>query len=111
MKTRIAGLLALSLLVGGPSIVKAETARQEFKENHPRRAQINKRIHNQRRRIRKEVREGDITKAQGKADNQALNAVKSQEVQDVKQNGGSLTNEQQRQLNKDLNGNSQNIGK
>jgi hypothetical protein len=125
MKNRVVGLLVLASLVGGTAGIsraenewnqgrreeRREERREQFQKKHPRRAEVNRRIHRQRRRIRQEVREGDITKTQAKADNRALNGIKVQERRDVGQNGGTLTKQQQGQLNQELNGNSQNIGK
>ena len=106
--TKLMGLLVLASLVGAT----ASTARaeNEFKENHPRRAEINKRIHNQRKRIKQEVKEGELSKSQAKADNQQLNAIKKEERTDVKNNGGYLTKQQQNQMNQQLNQTSKTIG-
>lgn len=80
-------------------------------KNHPRVNQVNGRIDNQERRIHKEVKEGDITKAQAKQDRQNLKAI-NQEKKTMRQNdNGHLTKSDQRALNQQLNQNSKNIGK
>src|SRR5690349_9351275 len=93
-------VMALSLLVP-VSIVLADAPAGtavpagQFAKKHPRRAQVNHRIKNQRQRINKDLSSGKINQQQ--ADQLRANdrAIKQQERADVKANGGSLTKDQQ----------------
>jgi hypothetical protein len=65
-------LFTAALLLGGMT-VSSFAADGDFNKDHPRRAEVNKRLNNQDKRIRKEVKEGDMTKAQ--AANRSANKV------------------------------------
>jgi Ni/Co efflux regulator RcnB len=79
-------------------------------KNHPRVNQVNKRVDNQERRIHKEVKEGDLNKAQAKKDRKNLSAI-NQEKRDMrKTDNGHLTKSDKKALNQQLNHNSKKIG-
>lgn len=99
MKNKIVGLLALTSFLGIAAIAKAD---KDFRQDHPRRSQINRRVKWQKHKVRKELREGEISKQQARQDIKQINAVKSQEKADVKANGGYLTKQQQQSLNQNL---------
>jgi hypothetical protein len=80
-----------------------------FKEKHPRRAEVNQRERNQRKRIHEGVKDGTISKVEAKADRQNLKKIKGEERAEVKANGGHLTKDEQKDLNQQLNKNSQAI--
>ena len=94
-------VLAISLMTPLASL-RAET----FKQKHPRRAEVNKRIRNQDKRINQGVKNGKLTTAQAQQLKANDAAIKSQERADVKANGGYLTKPEQRQLNQEENANS-----
>ena len=79
--------------------------------NHPRRDQVNDRLANQNRRIRQEVREGDLTRNQARALRTNDRSIRRQEVLFAKQDGGHITAAEQKALNQELNKNSRKIGK
>ncbi len=88
----------------------AETARQErFEKNHPRRAEINERVNRQRRELKRQLKQGKITKEQYDQQMAALKGIKDEEHADVKDNKGSLTKDQQKALNQELNATHQEI--
>jgi hypothetical protein len=108
MNTRLAILAALTLgllAVWLPTRAadSRPESRQQFDKNHPRRAEINKRIARQKRALKRQLKNGKITQAQYDAQMAQLKDIKQDERQDVKANGGSLTKGEQQGLNQDLN--------
>jgi hypothetical protein len=79
-------------------------------KDHPRVNQVNGRIDNQEKRITEERKEGDITKKQAHKDRKNLKKINKEKHQMRKADGGHLTKKDQKDLNKDLNKNSQKIG-
>ena len=61
----LAVVLGLGMVFTTP-LVHAEGAKKEWKEKHPRRAEVNKRLKNQNRRIKQGVKSGKLTKDQAK---------------------------------------------
>ncbi len=100
-------LLSLSLVA--LTVVSAEARGGKFAQQHPRRAEVNKRERNQMRRIHQGVKDGTISKSEAKELRGNVKDVKKEERAEVKANGGYLTKDQQRDLNKDLNANSKAI--
>jgi len=102
-------LLILTPVIAAMSVgpAMAETA---FAKAHPRRAEVNHRLRVQTARIHHERKEGEITAAEAKDLHQQDLAIKREERAAVKANGGYLTKEQARDLNKDLNHVSKEIG-
>ena len=83
--------------------------RQERHE-HPRREEVNHRLRNEERRIEKGVENGTLTSDQAAKLRSDLDGIKAQEQAEVKANGGSLTKDQQKELNQELNKESKEIG-
>lgn len=82
-----------------------------WQKNHPRREQVNNRLHNQNQRIKNEVKEGEISKAQAKNLHKEDHAIRQEERDMAKQNGGHITKPEQAVLNQQENGVSKQIGK
>jgi hypothetical protein len=78
----------------------------KFAEDHPRRNQVNKRVDNQRARIKEGEKSGKLTPEQAAQLRANDRAIKEQEHAEVKANGGHLTKQEQRQLNQEENANS-----
>jgi hypothetical protein len=105
-----ASVLALSLVLIG-SFASAASADTAWQKAHPRREQVNGRLANQNKRIARERREGDLTKAQAQ-DLRAQDAgIRGQERYDASHNGGHITKAEQHALNKQENAVSKEIGK
>ena len=81
----------------------------EFKDQHPRRAEVNGRINNEDKRIEQGEQSGKLTAAQGQQLDGEVAGVKAQEQAEVKTNGGYLTKGEQKQLNQELNQDSSQI--
>ena len=82
-----------------------------WQKNHPRREQVNERLNNQNRRINKELKEGDITKAQARKLHREDRQIRKEERMMASQNGGHITKQEQRTLNQQENAVSKQIGK
>lgn len=83
----------------------------EFDKNHPRRAEVNNRLHNQDKRINKEVKEGEISKGQAAKLHKEDHQIRREEHAMASQNGGHITKQEQKTLNHQENTVSQQIGK
>lgn len=78
--------------------------------NHPRIDQVNDRLHNENQRIKKEVREGDLSKKEARHLHRKLKRIHHKERVMAKHNGGHITKAQQRSLNHQENAVSRRIG-
>jgi len=78
---------------------------------HPRVNQVDQRLEDQKRRIQEGVRNGTITKEQARQMLHNDARVANRERQDMAANGGHLTKQEQKNINKALNKNSKQIYK
>jgi len=93
-------------LLGNMASVFAESG---WAKDHPRRHEVNKRLKNQNRRIKKNVKDGKMTKAEaGKLHREDRN-IRQEERDMAKQNGGHITRQEQGTLNQQENKNSRQI--
>jgi hypothetical protein len=107
---------ALALIVGltgalASTAMAADTADTTWQKNHPRREQVNQRLAHQNARIKTEVKEGDLTKAQAAAMHKEDRQIRTEERLMASQNGGHITKQQQKTLNQQENAVSKQIGK
>ncbi len=93
--------------VGTPGSTAAKT---QWAKHHPRRHQVNQRLARQNRRIHREVKEGDLTRAQAGRLHRHDRAIRREERHMARQNGGYVTKGEQRALNRQENGVSRQIG-
>jgi hypothetical protein len=100
----------IAALVAGTSGV-AFAAETQFQKDHPRRAQVNSRLNNQDRRIHNEVKSGEISKGQAAALHKQDRQIRGEERADASKNGGHITKQEQRSLNRQENTVSREIGK
>ena len=90
----------------------ADAARRaEWLKSHPRRAEVNARLANQNKRIRNEVKDGEITKTQAAALHKQDRQIRQEERSMAAQNGGHITKLEQKVLNQQENKVSAQIGK
>jgi hypothetical protein len=108
--TRSAILVTATLLFGGMTI-NAFADEAKFNKNHPRRAEVNKRLENQDKRINKEVKEGEISKGQAAKLHKEDRQIRKEERAMASQNGGHITKQEQKTLNQQENSVSKQIGK
>lgn len=103
-----------ALLVGGYMNIAAaaDTAPDTaWQKDHPRREQVNNRLANQNQRIKQEVKEGDLTKAQAAKLHKKDRQIRKEEKLMASQNNGHITKEEQKTLNQQENAVSKKIGK
>ncbi|MBF0472708.1 MAG: hypothetical protein HQK91_03860 [Nitrospirae bacterium] len=100
-------MLVITLFMSGSMISFAG----QWQNEHPRRAQVNKRLNNQNKRINQEVKEGEINKGEAKKLRREDKNIRQEERSMAKQHGGHITKEEQKVLNQQENQNSREIGK
>lgn len=100
-----AALVGLILLTSTSAM-----AGENWRENHPRRAEVNNRLENQNQRIHQEVKEGDMSRQQAAQLHQEDRQIRQEERNMASQNGGHITQQEQRTLNQQENGVSRQIG-
>ncbi len=100
-------VLVSALMVGAPLLSHADG---DWKKDHPRRAEVNHRLHRQNQRINQERREGDISPAQAHQLHREDHQVRKEERQMARDQHGTITPQQQQQLNQQENAISQQIG-
>jgi hypothetical protein len=86
-------------------------AGEKWKENHPRREQVNDRLNNQNKRIHQEVKEGEMTKQEASKLHKEDKQIRQEEKSMAAQNGGHITKQEQQTLNQQENAVSKEIGK
>jgi hypothetical protein len=107
--TRKALILSVSaLLVGLAGAARADETKWD--KDHPRRAEVNKRLENQNARIRNEVKEGEMSKAKAAKLRKEDHQIRQEERAMASQNGGHITKQEQKTLNQQENAVSRKIG-
>jgi hypothetical protein len=104
--TVAAATLALSGLATG-----ALADETQWQKNHPRRTEVNDRLKNQDKRINKEVKEGEISKAQAHQLHKEDHNIRKEERAMASTNGSHITKAEQKALNQQENQVSKQIGK
>lgn len=103
-------LVVLSAFIAA-SATSAMAKEGDWKKDHPRRHEVNKRLNNQNKRIHQEVKEGDLTKSQAATLHKDDRQIRQEERDMSSQNGGHITKQEQKTLNQQENRVSQQIGK
>ena len=98
-------IMAVFFLVSVPT-VQAET---QWQKDHPRRAQVNKRLRNQNRRINQGVKSGELNKQQARQLHKEDRQIRQEERDMASQNGGHITKQEQKTLNQQENAASKQI--
>ncbi len=104
----IAAVLASTFVIAAAA---QATAKTRWERRHSRRDQVNDRLQNQNRRIKKERREGEITGAQAQALHQQDRQLRQEERAMASQHGGHITKGEQAALNQRENAVSRQIGR
>jgi hypothetical protein len=110
--SRIAALTLFVCLVGAAasSAMAAEPKDTTWQKNHPRREQVNHRLAVQNKRIRTQVKEGDLNHAQAAALHRKDRQIRTEERLMASQHGGGITKQEQKTLNQQQNAVSKQIG-
>ncbi len=98
LKTAI--FLALSAMFITNGVMAAES---KFDKDHPRRAEVNKRLHHESKDINKDVKEGKLTQAQAHTLHKDDHQIRQEEHDMASQNGGHITKQEQHTLNQQEN--------
>jgi len=104
-------MIAGALIVASVGVCTAQAADTKWQKNHPRREQVNDRLHNQNKRIHEEVKEGDLSKGQASQLHKDDRQIRQEERDMARQNGGHITKQEQKTLNQQENQVSKEIGK
>ncbi|MBL6853528.1 MAG: hypothetical protein ISS15_05765 [Alphaproteobacteria bacterium] len=107
---RVAVISTVGLFLGLSTVASA-SADTVWQRHHPRREQVNDRLHNLNRRIHEERREGEISGAEARHLHAEVRTIRGQERFDARFNHGHITRAEQRALNQDENGVSRQIGR
>ena len=97
--TRIFGLVAFTAVLGIGPVARAQT----FDQDHPRRAEVVKRLNNEDARISAGRTEGELSRRQANQLRKEDRAIRAEERADATLNHGRITKGEQRQLNKQEN--------
>ena len=93
------------------SVGSTYAAETQWDKNHPRRDQVNDRLANQNKRINKEVKEGEMSKAKAAKLHKEDHQIRKEERLMASQDGGHITKQEQKTLNQQENAVSKQIGK
>lgn len=96
-------LLSLAFVAALAAGASAEGAKKEWKEKHPRRAEVNKRLNNQNKRVKEGVEDGKLTKDQAAQIRKEDRAIRREERRDAAKHGGHITKAEQNRLNRQEN--------
>jgi pectin methylesterase-like acyl-CoA thioesterase len=112
METRMKKLVFASIFafVGASTLSSSAFADTAWEKNHPRRDQVNDRLAHQNKRIKAEVREGDLSKQQAAALHKDDRQIRKEERLMAAQDHGHITRADQRALNQQENTVSRQIG-
>ena len=94
-------VMAGCIVSAGLSPVLAEET--TWQKNHPRRAEVNKRLSNQNKRVNQGVKNGTLTQGQAAQLHKEDRQVRQEERDMASQNGGHITKQEQRTLNQQEN--------
>lgn len=107
----VASLLSVMALSSFAQAVTPEQKDTQWRKDHQRREQVNKRLAHQDKRIHNEVKSGEITKTQAAALHKEDRQIRQEERDMASQNGGHITKQEQKTLNQQENKVSRQIGK
>lgn len=110
MKIQSMLIATLLVAVAGTTVCAAKDVDTKWQKHHPRREQVNDRLHHQNARIRDEVKEGDMSKADAAKLHQDDRQIRQEERDMASQNDGHVTRQEQKTLNQQENQVSKEIG-
>ncbi|RCS31145.1 hypothetical protein DEO45_05265 [Rhodanobacter denitrificans] len=110
MKIQSVLIATLLVAVAGTTVCAAKDVDTKWQKHHPRREQVNDRLHHQNARIRDEVKEGDMSKADAAKLHQDDHRIRQEERDMASQNHGHVTRQEQKTLDQQENQVSKEIG-
>jgi hypothetical protein len=102
-------LVAIGLVMACTAVTGA-SAETRFDQTHPRREEVNDRLHNQDLRIHQERRDGELSARQAARLHRADYRVRLQERRFARHHGGHISRAEQFRLNREENRISRHIG-
>jgi CRISPR/Cas system-associated endoribonuclease Cas2 len=106
MRTLKAIPVILALALAGTALLAQETP---WQKDHPRRAEVNKRLQNQDKRIDNGVKNGTLTQGQARKLHKEDRQIRKEEKMMASQDGGHITKQEQKTLNQQENKTSRQI--
>ena len=100
---KMAGLMIMAGFIVGAGLSPVRANETTWQKNHLRRAEVNKRLNNQNRRINQGVKNGTLTKSQAAGLHKEDRQIRQEERDMASQNGGHITKQEQRTLNQQEN--------
>jgi hypothetical protein len=97
-------LIAAAGLTMAVGVAGAASAETQWQYNHPRRVEVNERLHDLNRSISIDRRDGELNRWQAHRLRDHLHMIRLQERSYARRDGGHLTHWEQRQLNGEENG-------
>ena len=99
-KNILLATMGMVLAMGAATAASADTA---WQANHPRREEVNTRLHSQNVRIRDERRDGDLSARQAFRLHRADRRIRHQERVYARNHGGHISRAEQMRLNREEN--------
>ena len=93
-----AGLIAGAMLLARPGM-----AEDQWQEHHPRRHEVNHRLHHENKRIDEGIKKGQLNPGETQQLRSEQASIHEQEKADAAANGGHITNAEKHQLNSEEN--------
>jgi hypothetical protein len=108
MKMKAVLIVTTLIITTSAGVCSARDTR--WQAHHSRREEVNNRLNRQSARIHKEVKEGDLSKAQASSLHKDDRQIRQEERDMASQNGGHLTSQEKKTLNQQENKVSSQIG-
>lgn len=110
IQMNIQSTLLAALIFTGAGLCNAHATDDHWNKTHPRRDQVNDRLHRQNQRIHEEREEGQLTKQQAVTLRKDDRQLRQEERDMASQNHGHITKQEERTLNQQENQSSKAIG-
>ena len=111
MNRRVIACVAAALMFSVPAMALAEAPHKHWNHEHPRRAEVNRRLNHQNQRIHNERKKGEITAAQAHQLHKEDRQIRREERAMAARHHGHITTREQHMLNQQENAVSKQIGR
>lgn len=96
---KMVGLVVMAGFITSVGLSPVHAGETTWQKNHPRRAEVNKRLANQNHRVNQGVKNGTLAKPQAARLHKEDRQIRQEERDMAAQNGGHITKQEQRTLN------------
>jgi Spy/CpxP family protein refolding chaperone len=104
ISNKFIGAAAVTVALAGFAMSASAADQSQWDKNHPRRAEVNQRLSNQKRAIHNDVKNGTLTKQQAGALHRDDNQIRQEERDMASQDNGHITKSEQKVLNQQEDG-------